>query len=458
MKRKKLRLSCLLLLVGAVNANAQESGFPSYDDGAVYVGDAAAAGDGGGTYVGDSYSSPRGKIQAESVGWAEQGASAPVVQDHAHGTYQAAVPQRTYQGSASHEVCGEIGSVLHGCNPKWLRAETLLWFPPSRGDSALVTANTGPGEPLETIYGDDIGGGLAPGFRLDFGHYFQGGKYGLGARVWGLYESNDNFSASSDGTTDLQRPFFNTALGTNDALIIGNTFGPPDFIGSVDAESKLDMIATEAYGRMMLGQGQNFHVDLIGGYSFFDIDDTLSIRSATTVATGTLFSDPTGTVRSFRDSYKTENQFHGGQIGMETILKRGRWSMLTLTKVHLGNMSQHVDISGSSSRAVPAVPTENFDNGFLVQGQQGHYERDEFTFVPEVNVKLAYMLRRNISLSVGYSFLYWDDLALASDQIDNRVDGTLLLSNDPNPVQQAFTIRDAGFWIQGIDLGVTIDF
>lgn len=452
MKRKKLRLSCLLLLIGAVNANAQETGFPSYDDGAVFVGDTA----GTGTFVGDSYGSPGGEVQGETVGWAEQGA--PADKHYVGESHAGSVPQRTYHGPASHEVCGEIGSVLHGCNPKWLRAETLLWFPQSRESSPLVTANTGPGEPLRTVFGDDIGEGLAPGFRLDYGHYFAGGKYGLGARVWSLYEANDDFSASSDGTTDLQRPFFNTDLGIDDALIIGNTFGPPSFIGSVEAESKLDMIATEAYGRVMLGQGANFHVDLIGGYSYFDIDDTLNISSSTTVADGTGGGAPTGTVRTFRDSFETENQFHGGQLGLETILKKGRWSMITLTKVHLGNVDQHVDIAGSSTQTIPAVPTETFENGFLVQGQQGHYERDQFTFVPEVNVKLAYMLRRNVSLSVGYSFLYWDDLALAADQIDNRVAGTLLLSDIPNPVQEDFTIRDAGFWIQGIDLGVTIDF
>lgn len=457
MKHRKLRLSCLLLLVGAVNANAQESEFPSYDDGAVFVGDIPDTG----TYVGDSYASPPGSVQRETVGWAEP---SPVSTSthYAGESPSGSHSHHAHHSSASSDYCGEIGSVLHGCNPKWLRAETLLWFPESRGDSPLVMANTATGDPLQTVFGDDIGEGLAPGFRLDYGHYFAGGKYGLGARVWGLYEANDSFSASSDGTTDLARPFFNTnpavGLPRNDLAFIGGTVGGSNFIGNVDAESKLDMIATEAYGRLMLGQSANFHVDLIGGYSFFDIDDTLNISSSTTVAVAGAGSPPTGTVRTFRDSFQTENHFHGGQLGLETILKKGRWSMITLTKVHLGNVSQHVDIDGSSTQTIPAVPTETFENGFLVQGQQGHYERDQFTFVPEVNVKLAYMLRRNISLSVGYSFLYWDDLAMAADQIDNRLDGTLLLSDIPNPALEDFTIRDAGFWIQGIDLGVTIDF
>ena len=132
--------------------------------------------------------------------------------------------------------------------------------------------------------------------------------------------------------------------------------------------------------------------------------------------------------------------------------------MLSLTKVHLGNMNQRVQISGSSAETIPGVPTGRFGNGFLVQGQEGSYERDEYTFVPEVNVKLAYMLRHNVSLSVGYSFLYWNNLAMAGDQIDNRIDGTLLLSNTANPELADFEIRDSGFWIQGIDLGLTIDF
>ncbi|WP_164103262.1 BBP7 family outer membrane beta-barrel protein [Candidatus Laterigemmans baculatus] len=460
MKRRKLRLSCLLLLVGAVNANAQDTRFPSYDDDAVFVGDTADTG----TYVGDSYVGSGSSVRGETVGWSET-APAAGGSHHLPGSHSAHRSQHATQGHyhapssyASSEYCGEIGSVLHGCNPKWLRAETLLWFPKGRDGSPLVSANTATGDPLQTVFGNDIGEGLAPGFRLDFGHYFAGGQYGLGARVWGLYDASDDFSASSDGTRDLARPFFNTnpVFGPprDDFAIIGGVLGGETFTGSVNAESELDMIATEAYGRMMLGQGAGFHVDLLGGYSYFGIDDTLTINSSTTNVT----TDP-GLVRTFRDSYETENHFHGGQIGLETILKQGRWSLLTLTKVHLGNVRQQVNIDGSSTRQVAApVPLETFDNGFLVQGQQGQYERDQFTFVPELNLKLAYMLRRNISLSVGYSFLYWDDLALASDQIDNRVDGALLLTDDPNPVQEDFTIRDSGFWIQGIDLGVTIDF
>lgn len=459
MKKTTIGLSCLLLLCGAVRASAQDPGQTEADEGPAFVGDyiaddAAYDRDGvvDGTYVGDSedgndpgsyfpeFGSPLPPMEYDD---------SPMPADYAatgHGS--------RWEQDYCDDGYGSIGSAVDGCNRKWLRAETLLWFPQVRNSPALVTANDGAG-PLTTRFGDGIDSGLAPGYRFDYGHYFGGGNVGVGARVWGLYDASEDFSASSDGSFNLQRPFFNTSLGISDALIIANTGGAPRFDGSVDAESELRMVATEAYGRLMFGQAPNFHVDLIGGYSYFGIDDLLDIRSLTRRLTA---PGPVGEVTTFRDSFDTENRFHGGQVGFETMLRKGRWSMFSLTKVHLGNMTQRVRVNGSSTRTVPAVAPENFENGFLVQGQQGNYEQDEFTFVPEVNVKLAYLLRRNVSLSVGYSFLYWNNVALAGDQIDTNLDPTLLLTNDANPELADFDIRDSGFWIQGIDLGVTIDF
>jgi len=131
----------------------------------------------------------------------------------------------------------------------------------------------------------------------------------------------------------------------------------------------------------------------------------------------------------------------------------------SLTKVHLGNMNQRYSIAGRSTNDVGgAGAPAQFNNGFLAQeGNSGTYERDVFTFVPEANFKLAYRFRPNVLLSVGYSFLYFDRVALNGSVIDRAVDGPLLATgaSGTNP---AFVFDDDSLFVHGIDLGAVIDF
>jgi hypothetical protein len=356
-------------------------------------------------------------------------------------------------------MCGQ-------CPELWLSAEALLWFPQARMSPALAVVTPAGSVPLidtpgATIIGEEFGNNLTAGFRGDIGRYFADGHFGLGGRFWILGDDEDSFSLSDDGTNlSIGRPFFNTFEGFEDALFVASqlpgTAG--DFVGSISGEASLSIIAAEAYARINLGGGREVHTDLIGGYSYFGIDDDLSITS-----TSTALSVPgggTGASRTFRDSFNTTNDFHGGQIGAETILRRGRWVARSLTKLHLGNMNQQVRIAGSASSIDAAGgPVTDFERGFLAINNQGEFERDVYTFAPEVNLKLGYRFRDHVTFSVGYTFIYWNNVALAGQQIDRLIDGGNV---DPaanfSPPGPGHDVVDAGFWVQGIDLGATIEF
>ncbi|MCP3695815.1 MAG: BBP7 family outer membrane beta-barrel protein, partial [Planctomycetaceae bacterium] len=79
---------------------------------------------------------------------------------------------------------------------------------------------------------------------------------------------------------------------------------------------------------------------------------------------------------------------------------------------------------------------------------------NEFVYVPEIMMTVAYDWRENIQLSAGYTFTYWSRVLLAGDQIDRNINtsqlggGTLTGSSSP-----AFTFRDTDFWLQGLRLG-----
>lgn len=334
----------------------------------------------------------------------------------------------------------------------WLNAEALLWFPQNRKTPPLLT--TGPNDALQ--FGDPIDSGLAPGIRLEAGRYLKGGMLGIGGRFWTLFGESEDYSISSDDpATIIRRPFFNmTALGgpQPDALIVSGPSPGGPTIGDFNARSDFDALATEVFGRILFGQGSCYRIDLLGGYTYYAIDDSLTLASTT-------FGIPNQT--SFFDSFDAENRFHGGQLGIESVITKGKWSLQSLSKVHLGNMNQRVSIRGSSRQGIfpdPPGPGINFGNGFYAQGQQGDYEVDDFAFVPEMGLKLGYSPRCNVQMTLGYSFLFWSSVALAGEQINPYLDGTALLTDDVAPQAEIYRIVNDGFWMQGIDLGLTIRY
>jgi hypothetical protein len=94
----------------------------------------------------------------------------------------------------------------------------------------------------------------------------------------------------------------------------------------------------------------------------------------------------------------------------------------------------------------------------LAQGNQGDYVRDVFSFAPEANFKLGYRFRKNVLLSAGYSFIYWDNVALNGDVVDTVISDPALLNTGTFGPRPEFTFDDSSLWVQGLDLGVIIDF
>ncbi len=299
---------------------------------------------------------------------------------------------------------------------------------------------------VQVVFGDDIQGEVAGGVRMDYGKYVTE-NFGIGARGWWINNSTDSYSAAGDGSDmSIGRPFYNVDVPNNDALLVAFD---PTFTGEIAAQSELSLWGAEAYARVKLSCNRACRLELIGGYSHFEIEDTLAIASRT-------ITNSTARIRQYADLFETQNRFDGGQVGFEMVMNHGRWMARSLTKVHLGNMNQRVQIAGISSDQTPPAGVDVTSGGLLAMGNQGDYERDVFAFVPEANFKVGYRLHKNVALSVGYSLIYWDNVTLVGDVIDPSVAGTSLntgvFGNRP-----AFEFNDSSLWVQGVDFGVVID-
>ena len=352
-----------------------------------------------------------------------------------------------------------IGGLFDRCpDDSWLSTEFLLWHTQDRESPPLVTKsapNTFPVLPdAQVVFGDKLKGEFSGGFRLDAGKYLTD-NFGVGGRFWILANNNDSYYADAfPNETSMGRPFFNSQAGTEDALLIsglnGSIVGGGSFEGTVAADSSINMWAAEVYTRLRLNCNSKCKIDFLSGYSHLSLEDNLDISSVT-------FNTSTADAYEFHDSFDTQNRFDGGQLGFEMSLTEGRWTFRSMTKVHLGNMNQQVSIVGTH-----VSPSDTGSGGLLALGNQGTYERDKFAFIPEANLKLEYCVRKNMALSIGYSFLYFDNVALAGAQIDPIIDPTgpnpIGISGPPWPANPAFSFQDSGMWVQGLDLGLTYDF
>ncbi len=368
----------------------------------------------------------------------------------------------SYSGSCGNSCGGSRGlglGSMFGCGSNtWAQTEALLWWTGDRDMPPLIaTADPGQvpfGPNSTTVFGDDINGELSGGIRTDIGKYVSE-NVGIGGRFWILAENQDSFFGQGTGDDrSIGRPFFNTSTNVNlngpDAfLVAASGVNGANFTGAIAAEDSLDILAAEGYGRVNLGGSRSGKLELIGGYTHMNIDNELRISS-------TSLNRNTGALTQFRDSIDMQNSFNGGQIGMEMSMTRGRWTARSLTKVHLGNMNQQATLIGASQFGPAGTTPALLPGGGLVTDNRGSFERDVFSFIPEANFKLGYRFRPNVSLSLGYSFLYVDNVALAGDVVDPLFDGATNATAGPFG-GRPFKFDDSSLWVQGIDLGVIIN-
>jgi hypothetical protein len=338
----------------------------------------------------------------------------------------------------------------------WGSAEFLLWWSKGTVTPPLVTTS-----PNGTAQAD---AGVLPGADVLFGGSYlgdddqAGGRITLGiwldeehdtsivGRFYGVGGASDRFQRSSDGDPILARPFFNVILDQNDALLVAF---PGLTTGSISASLTNDFFSAESYFQIMLQRDCNRRIDAVAGYQFARLDDWLQIDSSSILLQqGNIQVDT-------RDRFSTQNQFHGGLIGVRAQMMRGCWSIDTLAKVGVGVNRQQVTIVGRT--IIDGAATAS--GGLLAQDTNiGTYQRDKFAAIPELTINLRYHFNPCLSVHAGYSVLFFQDVVTSGRQIDTGVNLTQLGGPLLGEARPAFEFDDEYYWLQGINFGVNWDF
>lgn len=350
-----------------------------------------------------------------------------------------------------------------GCCSDWfcnsVRLEYLMWFSRGRNTPPLVTTSpdgTPQGEAgvlgfdsTQVLYGNDpIGGDLRSGLRVTLNHLLADECTWADVRFWGVQDSTEEYSAFSIGSPILAIPYQDAVLSNVESSQL-LAYPGVSTDGSVSVQSSNDLMGVDLWLRRCWQQGCCSHIDILGGYMFTRMDDSLAINSQYTSLTFPSF----GTVNSFHDSFRTQNEFHGVQLGFLAEGHRDRVGVELLGKVAIGNMSQRVIIDGSRSATTINGSTSTFEGGLFTQPSNiGNYQRDRFCFVPEINANLVYKINCCWKATLGYTFIYWNDVVLAGDQIDRRLNRAQ--ANNPNPQLPEASFTRSDFWVQGLSFGM----
>jgi hypothetical protein len=349
-----------------------------------------------------------------------------------------------------------------------LDIEYLRWWLKPESPPALVTTgfagDSTPGaigQPgTHVLFGDNVDEGSASGVRGSAGWWF-GGADGprLGLEIGGFFfeDRAADFSTSSDNLATneiLARPFVNPATGAEDANELSKREART---GSANGSVDTHLWGAEANVRFAepFGNQDGPHFGLLAGVRYLGLNDGLNIADQ--------FSDTRDNLNfSSAYSYTTQNRFYGGQAGFDMEFRALHMSLDLQAKFGVGQNEESVDSFGSASLSkLTAADIRKDARTFSVvqPADLGNSTHDRISFVPEVDVNWGLEFSDYFRFFVGYSFLYWNGVARAGDQVTsavtttpvNRSHQTSTITLPDRGAQPA--ILNGNFWAQGLNLG-----
>ncbi len=332
----------------------------------------------------------------------------------------------------------------------------LVTTSPAGTDRALAGVFGAPG--TTTLFGGHQNGSMRPGMRFGAGYWFDEPRtIGIEGSFLMLGSQATLFSASSDGSTILARPFRDPTTDTVQAALIAF---PGSSSGNVEVRSASGNFYTFAIDltENIIDRGW-FRLNGLVGYRMFRYDESLRIRQ--NIAPTSAAFVP-GTVLFSEDNFGTENVFHGCDLGFRWQFLWQNFRLDILTRAAIGRIHREVGIAGNTVTMVPgAAPVSETGGLYALSSNIGTHTSHDWGALPELGGTLTWQVLPSLGLRVGYSVLALDNVARAGDQVNQIVNPALLppASAAPTgPIQPTFNLHPHDMWVQSLNLGVVFTY
>lgn len=403
----------------------------------------------------------------------------PVVGDP---TFAGGYPGMEYSGFTDRYYM----QAIHGTPGIWYGSVDFLLYTLNRDQSPPLVI-TGPqtttdinSPGVSVLYGGTLPSESLYGGRVTMGVWFNR------CQTWGMFGSffttgtkKEEWSASSpDGSTFLARPFYNNSPVNFD----GSPHTPAEDIERV-AQTGLGGSVSVNRTALIRGGDLNFrfnwfngssssgrtmwNIDSYFGVKYMGLDESLTV---TENLVG-LDNNPVVGVRGARffvqDSFSTRNNFIGGNLGLMSEARLGRFFLETHSGIALGSNQQEIVINGNTQITPPGgTPSPLMTGGLLAQQTNiGQYQHNQFSIVPEFGLKFGINLTDHMRIYAGYEMMYWTNVVRPGQQIDYTVNTSQLprLDANNNPVnppvvgspRPAFNLQTSNLWISGFSAGLS---
>jgi len=366
----------------------------------------------------------------------------------------------------------------------WFGAEWLRWrieggdkLPPLVTDAPADSPYPIPGAlgnpDTRILYGDQtVGEDWRSGFRLYAGVWLDGCQ---SCGIVGDYFDTDNdgdfFISDPDSGRIVTRPFLDAEIGQNSAEGVDESdeLEGTVMVSSGDDFSGAGIAATRRIWKCCdpCGCGPSSQVYMLGGYRYYKYDTDLVITEDLLILPNTSTGFVPGTTIFLQDKFFTENEFHGGEIGVQGMMQRSCWWVDGLFKVAAGWHRRVVTIDGETTFDIPINgngDVQTFGGGLLTSEATniGRYANNTMAVIPELRVGVGSQLTCNISVRAGYGVIFWNAVARAGSQlppqleVDTRNQPPILTAGGPEPEFDG--IRGTSLVAHGFDLGIQLTY
>jgi len=329
----------------------------------------------------------------------------------------------------------------------FIDAEYLYWWIRPAPLAVPVASNLNPttGTVTNLIGSQSLDFDPFSGVRLSVGGWLDSDRV-LGVEVSGFVLEQHLVQRNANLTfTPAAPPNFIFVPITAPPSTVETLFFPPSVSGSVTLTQTARVWGAEANGVLNMYRNGGFEANLLGGFRYLGLEEQLNLFADNSL--GGFFTI------ARHDEFLTRNQFYGGQIGARADYRAGAWTLGISGRVALGDMSQVIDVRGGNIVAGTVGVGGIFAQtaATAAPGQQatiGVHQRDVFGVVPEGRFDVGYDLGRHTTFTVGYTFLYANDVVRPGNQ---------LLAGIVQPIPTPL-FKSSDFWAQGVSAGLTFSW
>jgi hypothetical protein len=296
---------------------------------------------------------------------------------------------------------------------------------------------------------------MRPGGKLKIGWWFDVEQYS--AMEWHYFELDGRnirlHDEVTDGSSILARPFIDATTGDESAAITASDTRD----GTIDALNNFQFTSTGIIYRNLFWASPYARIDYLVGYRHAHLFDRVRAEEFFITTGDADFADGDEVTRV--DQFRAVNQFDGADLGLSAWWSNnGKIAVTGVARFAIG-ATHNASIINGFTRVESGNTTTTTNGGVLAQPSNiGRNSIQEFGTLTEVGLGLSWQPGCYWKFNLGYTWIYWSQVARALDQIDRTLDPAQLAPTNDVGTRPAFELRTTSFWAQGLTAGFQYQF